>query len=42
MTVDEMMALVDSMLAGVAPIYDGLHCFAKHTLAERYKQPCRA
>ena len=20
-------------------IYDGLHCFAKHTLAERYKQP---
>ena len=39
MTVDEMMALVDSMLAAVAPIYDGLHCFAKHTLAERYKQP---
>jgi peptidyl-dipeptidase A len=39
MTVDEMMALVDSMLAAVAPIYDGLHCFAKHALAERYKQP---
>jgi peptidyl-dipeptidase A len=39
MTVKEMMDLVDGMLAAVAPIYDGLHCFAKHTLAERYKQP---
>jgi peptidyl-dipeptidase A len=38
MTVPEMMALVDSMLDAVAPLYDGLHCFAKHTLAERYKQ----
>jgi peptidyl-dipeptidase A len=38
MTVPEMMALVDGMLAAVAPIYDGLHCYAKHTLAERYKQ----
>jgi peptidyl-dipeptidase A len=26
------------MLDAVAPLYDGLHCFAKHTLAERYKQ----
>lgn len=39
MTVQEMMDLVDGMLAAVAPIYDGLHCFAKHTLAARYKQP---
>lgn len=39
MSVDEMMALVDGMLGAIAPIYDGLHCFAKHTLAERYKQP---
>jgi len=39
MTVAEMMELVDGMLAAVAPLYDGLHCFAKHTLAERYKQP---
>jgi peptidyl-dipeptidase A len=38
MTVPEMMTLVDSMLDAVAPLYDGLHCFAKHTLAERYKQ----
>jgi peptidyl-dipeptidase A len=29
----------DGMVAAVAPVYDGLHCFAKHTLAERYKQP---
>jgi peptidyl-dipeptidase A len=39
MTVAEMMDLVDGMLAAVAPVYDGLHCFAKHSLAERYKQP---
>jgi peptidyl-dipeptidase A len=39
MTVSEMMALMDSTLAAVAPLYDQLHCFAKHTLAERYKQP---
>lgn len=39
MTVSEMMALVDGMLTAVAPLYDGLHCFAKHALAERYKQP---
>ncbi|HEY5284029.1 MAG TPA: M2 family metallopeptidase, partial [Polyangia bacterium] len=39
MTVSEMMALVDGMVAAVAPLYDGLHCFAKHALAERYKQP---
>jgi len=39
MSVPEMMALVDGMLTAVAPLYDGLHCFAKHALAERYKQP---
>jgi peptidyl-dipeptidase A len=39
MSVTEMMELVDGMIAAVAPVYDGLHCFAKHTLAERYKQP---
>jgi peptidyl-dipeptidase A len=39
MTTTEMMALMDGMLVAVAPLYDGLHCFAKHTLAERYKQP---
>jgi peptidyl-dipeptidase A len=39
MTVPEMMALMDDTLATIMPIYDGLHCFAKHTLAERYKHP---
>ena len=39
MTVPEMMALMGGMIAAGAPLYDGLHCFAKHTLAERYKQP---
>jgi len=39
MTVSEMMALVDGTLAAVAPLFDQLHCFAKHTLAERYRQP---
>jgi peptidyl-dipeptidase A len=39
MTVPEMMALVDGTLAAVGPLFDQLHCFAKHTLAARYKQP---
>ena len=39
MTPAEMLGLMDGMLAAVAPLFDGLHCFAKHTLAERYKQP---
>jgi peptidyl-dipeptidase A len=39
MTVDEMMALLDSTLETTRPIFDGLHCWAKHTLAARYQQP---
>jgi len=39
MTVAEMMALMDSTLAAIAPVYEHLLCFAKHNLAERYKQP---
>lgn len=38
MTTSEMMSLIDGMLTAIAPIYDGLHCFAKHTLAARYRQ----
>jgi peptidyl-dipeptidase A len=38
MTVDEMMALMDATLEAVRPLYDGLHCFAKHALADRYKK----
>jgi peptidyl-dipeptidase A len=39
MTVDEMMALLDATLETTRPIFDGLHCWAKHALAARYKRP---
>jgi peptidyl-dipeptidase A len=39
MTVDEMMKLLDDTLATTKPLYDGLHCWAKHQLATRYKRP---
>jgi peptidyl-dipeptidase A len=39
MTVDEMMALLDATLETTRPLFDGLHCWAKHTLAARYKRP---
>ncbi len=39
MTVDEMMKLLDDALETTKPLYDGLHCWAKHELAARYKRP---
>ena len=39
MSVDEMMALLDATLETTRPLFDGLHCWAKHTLAARYKRP---
>jgi peptidyl-dipeptidase A len=39
MTVDEMMALMNATLEAARPLYDGLHCFAKHALADRFKRP---
>jgi peptidyl-dipeptidase A len=39
MQVPEMMALLDATLAATRPLFDGLHCWAKHTLAARYGQP---
>jgi peptidyl-dipeptidase A len=39
LTAAEVMALMDSTLAAVGPLFDQLHCFAKHTLAARYQQP---
>jgi peptidyl-dipeptidase A len=39
MRVPEMMALLDSTLAAIQPLFDQLHCYAKHALAERYRQP---
>jgi peptidyl-dipeptidase A len=38
MTVDEMMKLLDETLATTKPLFDGLHCWAKNTLAARYNQ----
>jgi peptidyl-dipeptidase A len=39
MTVNEMMALLDSTLEKTQPLYQGLHCWAKHTLAKRFGRP---
>jgi len=39
MTVSEMMGLMDGTLSAVAPLFDQLHCLAKHRLAERYRRP---
>ncbi|HVR64600.1 MAG TPA: M2 family metallopeptidase [Polyangia bacterium] len=39
MTVEEMMALLDGALEATRPLFDGLHCFARHTLAARFKRP---
>jgi peptidyl-dipeptidase A len=39
MSVAEMLALLDETLAATQPLYDQLHCFAKHTLAARFQQP---
>ncbi|HVZ74327.1 MAG TPA: M2 family metallopeptidase [Polyangia bacterium] len=39
MSVDEMMKLLDDTLETTRPLFDGLHCWAKNTLAARYKRP---
>lgn len=39
MSVGEMMKLLDDTLAATRPLFDGLHCFAKYTLAGRYHRP---
>jgi peptidyl-dipeptidase A len=39
MTVKEMMALLDASLETARPLYQGLHCSAKHTLAKRFGRP---
>ncbi|HEX7596638.1 MAG TPA: M2 family metallopeptidase, partial [Polyangia bacterium] len=38
MTTDEMMTLMNATLEATKPLYDGLHCLAKHALADRYKK----
>ncbi len=37
MTVDRMLALTDGLLAETRPLYEGLHAWARHALAARYK-----
>jgi peptidyl-dipeptidase A len=39
MTVPEMVALCDRIVAEVKPLYAHLHTWAKHTLAKRYNAP---
>ncbi len=38
MTVDEMMAMMERFNADIKQLYDHLHTWTKHTLAERYGQ----
>jgi peptidyl-dipeptidase A len=39
MTPKEMSAMMDGFLRDIAPLYAGLHCWAKHELANRYEEP---
>ncbi|MCI0412398.1 M2 family metallopeptidase [bacterium] len=39
MTVPEMMALTQKLVADLKPLYQQLHTWTKHELAARYKQP---
>jgi peptidyl-dipeptidase A len=39
MSVAEMMALLDATLETTRPLFDQLHCWAKNSLAARYKRP---
>jgi peptidyl-dipeptidase A len=39
MTVDEMMKLLDDTLTTTKPLFDGLHCWGKNSLAARYRRP---
>jgi peptidyl-dipeptidase A len=39
MTVLEMQELTDKLVRDTRPLYEQLHCWARHALAERYHQP---
>ena len=39
MTTAEMLALADTMIAQLRPLYRELHAWARYTLARRYRQP---
>jgi peptidyl-dipeptidase A len=36
MSTEEMMALLDRLVAEMRPLYEQVHCWARHELAERY------
>ncbi|HPF70581.1 MAG TPA: M2 family metallopeptidase [Candidatus Krumholzibacteria bacterium] len=39
MSADQMRALMDELITGMAPLYEQLHCWVKHELARRYNAP---
>ncbi|MDX1952899.1 MAG: M2 family metallopeptidase [Verrucomicrobiota bacterium] len=39
MSVEEMKALTERLFTDIRPLYEQLHCWARHRLAERYGQP---
>ncbi len=39
MNVKEMMTLLDATLETTRPLYQGLHCWAKHALGKRFNRP---
>jgi peptidyl-dipeptidase A len=39
MSVPEMMNLLENSMEQIKPLYQQLHCWAKHKLAERFNQP---
>ena len=39
MTTPEMMSILERVLQDIQPLYEALHCYAKHELAARYHQP---
>jgi peptidyl-dipeptidase A len=39
MTVDELMAMNEELVRQTRPLYEQLHCWARHELARRYGQP---
>ncbi len=39
MTSDELVAMTQKMITDLKPLYQQLHCWAKYSLAEKYKQP---
>ncbi|MBK7046567.1 MAG: M2 family metallopeptidase [bacterium] len=36
---DEMLTLMDELVAGIMPLYQQLHCWTRHELAARYGEP---